>query len=128
MPNLEKLSRREKQVLETLYRLGEASAKDIQAELPDAPGNSSVRTHLRNLVKKGYANCKEKEFKYLYCPSKDIEEISRSALAEVVDTFFKGEPALAVNQLLNCNLDEISDEDLADIENLIKDHRNQKNE
>ena len=126
MPKLSKLSRREKEILEVLVKLGEASAKDIQANLKNSPGNSSVRTHLKNLVAKGYANLKEQEFRYVYFLSDDIEDVTRSALDDVVDTFFKGEPALAVNQLLSGNLDEISETDLKELENMIKTYRSQK--
>lgn len=128
MAKIKKLSRRERQILEALYRLGEASAKDIQAELPDAPGNSSVRTHLRNLVDKGYARTKERGLKYVYFPAQDVQEVSRSVLADVVETFFKGEPVLAVNQLLNSNLNEISDSDLQELEEMIREHRSNKDD
>ncbi len=128
MKKIKKLSPRERQILETLYRLGEASAKEIQAELPDAPGNSSIRTYLRNLVDKGYAKSKESGLKYVYSPTQDIEEMSGSVLADVVDTFFQGEPVLAVNQLLNTSLDELSDRDLKELEKMIRDHRTRKNE
>jgi len=126
MPTLNKLSRREKEILEVLVKLGEASAKEIQANLKNAPGNSSVRTHLKNLVAKGYANLKEQEFRYVYFLTDDMEDVTRSALDDVVDTFFKGEPALAVNQLLSGNLDEISEADLKELENMIKTYRSQK--
>jgi predicted transcriptional regulator len=128
MSKLAKLSRREKEILEVLFRLGEASAREIQAELLDAPGNSSVRTHLRNLVEKGYANLKESGLKYVYSPAQDINEVSRSALSEIIDIFFQGEPALAVNQLLNGNLEEISDSDLLELEKMIREHRTRKSE
>ena len=123
MSQVRKLSRREKEVLEVLLKIGEASAKDIQAAMANSPGNSSVRTHLRNLVNKGFAQMKEQDFKYVYFPSEDIQDVSRSALEDVVETFFKGNPALAVNQLLTGNLQEISDKDLEELEALIRTHR-----
>ncbi|MCG8413671.1 MAG: BlaI/MecI/CopY family transcriptional regulator [Pseudomonadales bacterium] len=126
MPKLEKLSRREKEILELLFRLGEASAKDVQAHMANAPGNSSVRTHLKNLVLKGYVNLKESGLKYVYSPAQDINEVSNSALSDVIDTFFQGEPVLAVNQLISGNLDEISDEDLRELEKMIREHRTRK--
>ena len=128
MAKIKKLSRRERQILETLYQIGEASAKDIQQELPDAPGNSSVRTHLRNLVDKGFVQSKERGLKYVYSPVQDISEASKSVLSDVVDTFFQGEPALAVNQLLNFSLEEISDSDLLELEKMIREHRARKTE
>ncbi len=123
MSRLKKLSRREKEILEVLLKLGEASAKDIQAEMVNSPGNSSVRTHLRNLVDKGFARMKERDFKYIYSPADDIEDVSNSALEDVVETFFKGNPALAVNQLLSGNLHEITDDELEELEELIRTHR-----
>lgn len=126
MPKKEKLSRREKEILDLLFRLGEASAKDVQEQLPDAPGNSSVRTHLKNLVLKGYVNSKEHGLKYVYSPAQDIGEVSNSVLTDVIETFFQGEPVLAVNQLLSGNLDDISDEDLKELEEMIRQHRTRK--
>ncbi len=126
MPNLDKLSRREKEILELLFRLGEASAKDVQAHMANAPGNSSIRTHLKNLVQKGYVNSKESGLKYVYSPAQDISEVSSSVLSDVIKTFFQGEPVLAVNQLLSGNLDEISDEDLLELEKMIREHRTRK--
>lgn len=125
MPKLNKLSRREREILEVLIRLGEASANEVLEHMPNAPGNSSVRTHLKNLMVKGHVKSKELGLKYVYYPAQEIDEVSNSALTEVIDTFFKGEPALAMNHLLSGNLNEITDEDLEELEKMIRDHRAQ---
>jgi predicted transcriptional regulator len=126
MAKFEKLSRRERQILDVLYRLGQANAREVQDALPDAPGYSSIRTHLKKLVDKEFVGVREEGMKYLYYPVLDHDDASKSVLSNVVETFFGGEPALAVNQLLNMKLDEITDEELDDIEKLIKATRAEK--
>jgi predicted transcriptional regulator len=106
--------------------LGQANAREVQDALPDAPGYSSIRTHLKKLVDKEFVGVREEGMKYLYYPVLDHDDASKSVLSNVVETFFGGEPALAVNQLLNMKLDEITDEELDDIEKLIKATRAEK--
>jgi len=126
MAKFEKLSRRERQILDVLYRLEQGSAREVLEAMPDAPGYSSVRTHLKKLVDKEFVGVKEEGMKYLYYPLLDHEHASKSVLSNVVETFFGGEPTLAVNQLIDMKLDEISDEDLNEIEKLIKAKRASK--
>ncbi len=126
MAKFEKLSRRERQILDVLYRLGQGNAREVQEALPDAPGYSSIRTHLKKLVDKEFVGVREEGMKYLYFPLLDHDDASKSVLSNVVETFFGGEPALAVNQLINMKLDDITDEELNDIEELIKAKRASK--
>lgn len=126
MTKFEKLSRRERQLMDVLYRLGQASAREVQDAMPDAPGYSSVRTHLKKLVDKEFVGVKEEGMKYLYFPLVDHKQASQTMLSNVVETFFGGEPALAVNQLIDMNLDDISDQELDEIEKLIRAKRASK--
>lgn len=126
MAKFEKLSRRERQILDILYRLELCNAREVQAALPDAPGYSSVRTHLKKLVDKEFVGVKEEGLKYLYYPLLDHNHASKSVLSSVVETFFGGEPTLAVNQLIEMKLEDISDHDLDELEELIRKKRAKK--
>src|SRR5512143_3164982 len=95
-----KLSRRERQMMDILYRRGRASASEIQAELPDAPSYSAVRATLRILETKGHVRHEGEGLKYVYVPTVPREKATRSALSHVVDTFFGGSAQRAVVALL----------------------------
>jgi len=127
MTTIEKLSRRERQIMDILHRLQEASAKDVLVDLPDAPGYSSVRTHLKKLVDKGLVGHKEVGLKYIYFPLQKQKAASHSALANVVRTFFGDSPALAINQLLDITNEDISRKELEELERLVQEKLNQKN-
>ncbi|MCG8413486.1 MAG: BlaI/MecI/CopY family transcriptional regulator, partial [Pseudomonadales bacterium] len=120
MTKTSKLSRRERQIMDILYRLGEASAKDVMENLEDSLNYSSVRTFLRKLEEKGHVNHRESGKKYVYTPVVGREKASTSALSNLVKTFFSDSPVMAVNSLLDMSMDEISDEEIAELEKLIK--------
>lgn len=120
MSNADQLSRRERQIMDVLYRLGEASAKDVQDSIEDAPSYSSVRTILGKLVEKGHIDHRESGPKYLYFPLVKRQEASRSALSNVVKTFFEDSPFLAVNSLLDQSVNSLSAHELNRLEQLIK--------
>lgn len=120
MSKASKLSRRERQIMDVIYRLQEASAKEVMDNMEDPPSYSSVRTLLRKLVEKGHVNHKESGLKYVYFPVVESKVASRSALSNIVKTFFGDSPALAVNSLLDMSIDKISDEELKALEQLIK--------
>lgn len=120
MSKASKLSRRERQIMDVIYRLQEASAKEVMDNMEDPPSYSSVRTLLRKLVEKGHVNHKESGLKYVYFPVIESKVASRSALSNIVKTFFGDSPALAVNSLLDMSIDKISDDELKALEQLIK--------
>ena len=120
MTRASKLSRRERQIMDIIYRLGEASVKDVLENLEDPPSYSSVRALLRKLVDKGHVIHRECGLKYVYYPLVKRETASTSALSNLVKTFFSDSPALAVNSLLDMSSDSISDEELQQLEKLIK--------
>ncbi len=93
------LSRRERQILEVMYRLGEASANDIVAELDDELANATVRTQLRILEEKGAVKHRRDGRKFLYRPAGSRKSAAKSALRSVLDVFFAGslEDALATH-------------------------------
>jgi BlaI family transcriptional regulator, penicillinase repressor len=93
-------SRRERQILDILYRRGRATAAEVQAELPDAPGYSAVRTLLTLLERKGWARHEAEGPRYVYLPTVPAHKARRHALAQVVATFFGGSRASAAAALL----------------------------
>ena len=119
MTKASKLSRRERQMMDIIYRLGEATAKDVMENLEDPPSYSSVRTLLRKLVEKGHVDHRESGLKYVYYPLVERKAASKSALSNLVKTFFSGSPLQAVNSLLDLDSNEISDEELEHLQALI---------
>jgi len=113
------LSRRERQLMDIVYRLGEASAKEIMDELNDGSSYSTVRTLLRKLVEKNQIKHKEQGLKYIYSPVTKRRTASRRALERVVSTFFEDSPLLAVNSLLEMQKGGITEAELKDLEALI---------
>src|SRR4030095_6190820 len=97
----DQLGRRERQILEAVYRLGRASASDVQAQLPDPPSYSAVRAMLRILEEKGHLRHESDGPRYVYLPVVPRDRARRSALRHVVDTFFSGSVEQAVAALLD---------------------------
>jgi len=126
MTNADQLSRRERQIMDILYRLGRASAKDVMENMEDAPSYSSVRTLLGKLVEKGHADHRESGLKYVYFPLVAREKASKSALGNVVKTFFDDSPYLAVNSLLDMSMHELSDAELDELNDMIQARKNAK--
>lgn len=125
MPKADQLSRRERQMMDILYRLGNGSAKDVMEHMEDAPSYSSVRTLLGKLVEKGHVEHRESGMKYVYYPLVEREEASQSALTNVVKTFFGDSPYLAVNSLLDMSIHELSDQELEQLNQMIQAKKNQ---
>ena len=113
------LTRRERQIMDVLYRLGRATAGEIMARLPGSPSNSTVRTQLRVLEAKGAVKHQEQGLRYVYLPTVPRHSARRSALKHLVDTFFDGSSAKAVAALLGGET-RVSDEELERIAELVK--------
>src|ERR1039458_1019907 len=82
------LSRRERQIMDALHQRGHATAAEVQAALPDAPGYSAIRALLRILEDKGHVKHRREGARYVYLPRAKRETARRSALKRVVSTFF----------------------------------------
>src|SRR5688572_1296816 len=95
------LSRRERQIMDVLYRNGQATAAEVLEALPDPPGNSAVRTLLRILEEKGHLTHTQEGVRYVYRPTQPRQSAARSALAQVVHTFFGGSVENAVASMLS---------------------------
>jgi predicted transcriptional regulator len=117
---LAKASRRERQILDILFRKGEATAAEIQAELEDAPGYSAVRALLRIMEEKGHVRHREDGPRYVYVPAVAPEAARRSALRHVLDTFFEGSAAGAMAAMLGDEGIRVSKEELARMEALLR--------
>lgn len=115
----QELSRRERQIMDVLYRLGEATASDVQEELPNPPSNSAVRTLLRILEKKGHVIHQQDGPRYVFHPTVSRSAARRSALEHLVTTFFEDSNELAVAALLNLESEPLSDEQLSKLQSMI---------
>lgn len=119
----ELLTKRERLIMDVLYRLGRATAMEIMAEVPGAPGNSTIRTQLRVLERKGHVKHEEIGLRYLYMPTVPRHSARKSALRHVVDTFFDGSTTKAVAALLGGEAARVTDEDLDRIAELVRNAR-----
>jgi predicted transcriptional regulator len=117
------LSRRERQIMEVLYRRGRATVAEVQAGIPDAPSYSAVRALLRVLEEKGHARHEEEGPRYVYLPCVPRTEARNSALRHMVRTFFDGSPAEAVAALLGDADTRLSTGELTELARLIADAR-----
>jgi predicted transcriptional regulator len=114
------LTKRERQIMDALYRLGRATAGEVQASLPGAPSYSTVRTQLRVLEAKGHVRHDELGLRYIYSPTIPRHSARRSALKHLVDTFFEGSSAKVVAALLGGDAARITDEELDRIAGIVK--------
>ena len=94
------LGKRERQIMEIVYRLGRATVSEVRAELADPPSYSSVRAMLRYLEAKGHLRHEEDGPRFVYLPTARKQDVRRSALANVVRTFFDGSTSTAMAALL----------------------------
>lgn len=95
------LSRRERQIMDVLYQLGEATAAEVLDRLPEPPGYSAVRAMLRILEEKGHATHHEDGPRYVFTPTVAREAASRNAVSHLVKTFFDGSVEQAMAALLD---------------------------
>ncbi|MBI5281218.1 MAG: BlaI/MecI/CopY family transcriptional regulator [Candidatus Solibacter usitatus] len=114
------VSRRERQILEILFRLGRATAAEVHREMEDAPSYSAVRAHLRTLEDKGHARHEAEDLRYVYMPTAQPARARRGALRHMVDTFFGGSPARAAAALLDGRSARMSEEELDGLAALIE--------
>jgi BlaI family penicillinase repressor len=106
------LSRRERQIMDILYRSGKASASEVRAAMDDAPSYSAVRALLRVLEDKGHVKHQAEGLKYVYVPVLTREKAKRSAVKHLVDTFFNDAPEQVVAALLDVSSRQLTSEEL----------------
>jgi predicted transcriptional regulator len=117
------LSRRERQIMDFLFRVGRASAADVLAGIPDPPSYSAVRALLRILEDKGHVRHEEEGRAYIYSPTTRKEAARKSALQHLLRTFFDGSTEDAVAALLDLKGPRMSEEELERIERLVEQAR-----
>lgn len=117
------LSRRERQIVDALFRLGRASAAEVRAQLPDAPSYSAVRALLRILEDKGHVRHEQDGPRYVYMPTVARESAKRSALRHLVQTFFEGSTTQAMSALLDSSASKISDAELDRLRRMLDEAR-----
>ena len=113
------LSRRERQIMDILFRRGHATAAEVMADLDGEPNSSTVRTQLRVLERKGFARHHEEGLRYVYEPAVPRRAARRSALRHLVDTFFDGSVEQVVAALLGGEGARLSDDELERLGQLI---------
>jgi predicted transcriptional regulator len=118
--SLSTLTRRERHIMDILFRLGRATAEEVMNAMPDDPSYSTVRTQLRVLEGKGHVRHEEHGRKYVYSPAAARATVRRSALRHVVETFYDGSVEKVVAALLGGDAARLSDEELERLANLIR--------
>lgn len=117
------LSRRERQIIDTLFRMGRASAAEVRRHLPDPPSYSAVRALLRILEEKGHVRHEQDGPRYVYMPTVARESAKRSALRHLVQTFFEGSTSQAISALLDSSSSKISEAELDRLRRLLDEAR-----
>ena len=114
------LSRRERQIMDAVYRLGQATAADVLENMPDPPGYSAVRTMLRLLEEKGYLRHDQDGPRYVYLPTLSRDKARQSALKQLVQTFIDNSTEQTVAALLDMSKSKMSADELERLSQLIE--------
>ena len=122
-PKGEGLSRRERQILDALYRLGKASAAEIREALPDPPTYTAVRTHLGILQDRGHVKFESDGTRYIYEPVVPRDEMAKSVMDGVLQTFFGGSIERVVSTLIDNEESKVTDAQLDRLVEIIEQAR-----
>jgi len=115
-----KLTRREREIMDILYRHGRATASEVMQDLTREPSYSTVRAQLRVLKEKGHVRYEEQGLRYVYIPIVPRHEVRQSALKHMMETFFEGSTQKVVAALLGSEGSRISREELDRIAELVE--------
>ena len=118
--SLTQLSRRERQIMDLLFRRGKATAAEVQRDLPDPPSYSAVRALLRILEQKGHVKHEQDGPRYVYVPRLDRETARATALRHLVQTFFDGSTEQAMAALIDTSARTLGDAELERLAELIE--------
>ncbi|MDX2176083.1 MAG: BlaI/MecI/CopY family transcriptional regulator [Candidatus Sumerlaeia bacterium] len=121
--NLTELSRRERQIMDIVFARGRATAAEVQEGLSDPPSYSAVRALLRVLNEKGHLNIERDGARYVYVPTANREATRKSALGNVLQTFFNGSLEDAVATLLTLKQNKLTPEELDRLSELVDEAR-----
>lgn len=119
-PSLTNLSRRERQIMDAVYRHEKATAVEIMKAIPDPPSNAAIRAKLQVLVKKGYLTYTREGLRYVYQPVVDKASAEASALKRLISTFYDGSPRDALQGMFKLSHKDLTDEDLATLKKMIE--------
>jgi predicted transcriptional regulator len=122
-PTHDSLSRRERQIMDVVYRLGRATAAEVLEGLPDPPSYSAIRALLRVLEEKGHLRHEQDGPRYVFKPTLARDRAKKSALKQMLQTFFDGSIEQAVATLLDVSRSKISQEELDRLSQLIEEAR-----
>lgn len=125
-PSLGELTRRERQIMNAIYRLGHATAVEVTEQLPDKPANATVRTLLGVLERKGFLQHETIKGRFVYRPVIPAASARRGMLDDVLDTFFHGAEGSAAIAILKRSQARLSDEDREEILKLVHQTRKRK--
>jgi len=114
------LSRRERQIMDVIYREGKASVAEVAEKVPDPPSASAIRAALNILAKKKLVVSKEDGPRKIYYPAVKKEAIRGNAMGHVLKTYFEGSVSLAMASLIDAVDEDLSDDELNQIERMIK--------
>ena len=120
----QRLSNRERQIMDVLYRLGQATAVEVLEALPDPPSYSAVRATLRILEDKGQVRHEAEGPRYVFRPAVGRDRAKRTAVRHLVSTFFGGSPSAAMATLLDESASKLSDADYERLRTLIDEAKN----
>ena len=125
-PGIPALSRRERQVMDILFRRSEATAAEVMADLPDPPTYSSVRSILSILVEKGHVTHREEGLRYVYLPVANTTQMRDEALRHVIRTFFNGSTDQVIAAALRMSDAKLSDRDIERLQERIRKARSRE--
>jgi predicted transcriptional regulator len=117
------LGRRERQIMEAVIRLGRPTANDVRNALPDTPSSSTVRTMLRHLETKGFLRHEWDGPRFVYSPTTGAATLQRSAVRNLMSTFFGDSIEAAVASMLGSARGKVADQELARVEEMIREAR-----
>lgn len=121
--SVQELGRRERQILDIIFRLKEASVADVLNQMHDPPAYDSVRTMIRLLEKKRFLRHRREGNKYVYSPTQSHKTASQSALQHLMSTFFGSSVADTLAAAIDLKSDNLTDEELDRLESMIADAR-----
>jgi BlaI family transcriptional regulator, penicillinase repressor len=117
------LGHRERQIVDAVYRIGEASVGDVIQAIPNPPSYSAIRKMLNVLEQKGVVQHRCEGIKYVYRPTKSHQSASRSAVKHLLSTFFAGSIAEAVNTILDVSSNQLTESDFDRLQCMIEEAR-----
>ena len=123
---LSRLSRREQEIMDIIFRQQKVSCSEVQAELSEPPSYSAVRAMLNKLVEKGFLATQPDGKRYLYYPVVSVDEASERAVQRLVRTFFGGSISGAIVALVNSESDDLDARQLRELESLLREKRKQQ--